>query len=456
MTTDTTAAIDAYLRQHVDRYVEELKMLCAQPSVSATGQGVEACADLVVDLLQKRGLTTRKVPYRGHPFIIGRLDGASDRTLMFYNHYDVQPPEPFDLWTSPPFEPTVRDGALYARGAADDKGEIIARLMAIDAALAANDGRLPCNLIFFLEGEEEIGSPHVADFVLEHRADLRCDAAIWEVGSIDPSGRPVSTLGARGILGVEITVETLGRDAHSGMAHLLPSAAWRLVRLLNQLKDDQERILIPGFYDEALPVSARDLALLDDQPDHEAVMRETYGLSAFTGGRTYRDAARAIFQPTCNIQGITTGYQGGGMKTVIPARASVKIDFRLVPGQRPDDIFDKLRRWLDTTGYADAELTRYGSMLPYKVDPDDPFVQMAARAAEEVHGLPAMLTPTAGGSSPMYAVGGPFNAPIVFAGVSYWDNRGHAPDEHVRLADLLNGARHVARILDRFGRAGDG
>ncbi len=230
--TETSSRIDAYLRQHLDRSLAETMRLCAQPSVSARSEGTHACAQLVAEMLRERGFDVRLIDTPLHPVVVGRLAGHSPRTLMFYNHYDVQPPEPLDLWTTPPFEPQVRDGALYARGAKDDKGEFVARLAAVDAVRAAHDGELPCGVLFVVEGQEEIGSPHIPEFVRENLDLLACDGALWEEGGITPDGRTVNLLGVRGCVGVELTLTALKRDAHSGGANVLPNAAWQLVRLL--------------------------------------------------------------------------------------------------------------------------------------------------------------------------------------------------------------------------------
>lgn len=450
MTANT--ALDTFLSDRLDHYLAETARLCAQPSVSARQEGTRECAALTRTILEAHGLAVQSFETPGNPVLVGRADGASRRTLLFYNHYDVQPPEPLELWTTPPYSPTVRAGALYARGAKDDKGELIARLAALDAVRAAHGGTLPCGVTFVVEGEEEVGSPHIAPFVLEHLDLLRADASIWEEGGTDMDGRPGTSLGRRGVLGVELGTTTLSRDAHSGNAHILPNAAWRLLRALATLKDPDERILIPGFYDRVKPPTPLDLELLDALPDRDAWMRAEFGVREFVGGLHGDELDRAVFNPTCNIQGITTGYQGAGMKTVIPARATAKLDFRLVPDQDPDDVFARLRAHLDEQGYADIALTRFGAMWPDKAPADHPFVALAARTAEDVYGLPYQLTPLVGGSSPVYAFARPLgNIPVIAAGVGRGiTNRTHSPDEHVRLDDFLNGARHIARILDGF------
>ncbi len=441
---------DAFLQAGVDRYIAETTRLCAQPSVSATREGTHECAGLVAEVLTQHGFQVERFPTPGNPIIVGRATGRSHRTLLFYNHYDVQPPEPLELWTTPPFDPAVRDGALYARGAKDDKGEFVARLAAVDSVRAAHGGALPCGVTFVVEGEEEIGSPHIAQFVREHVDLLKSHGAIWEEGGVGPTGRPELSLGRRGVLDVELSVETMRADAHSGQAHILPNAAWRLLRALDTVKGPDERIRIPGFYDRALPPSAQDLELLGALPDAEAWRRETYGVKAFVRGLTGKALDRAVFEPTCNIQGLTAGYQGAGMKTVIPARASAKLDFRLVPDQDPKDIFARLRAHLDAQGFSDVAVTWHGAMWPSKVPADDPLVELTKRTAQEVYGQPSVLTPMGGGSSPVYAFARPLGIPVVTAGVGYANNHTHAPDEHVRLGDFVSAARHIARIVNGF------
>lgn len=449
--TDQNAPIDSYLETHLNDYIAETARLCSVPSVSANGgPPMATCAALVADLLRAHGFAVEQVPTAGNPIVVGRAAGKSERTLLFYNHYDVQPAEPLDLWTAPPFEPQVRDGALYARGAKDDKGEFVARLAAVDAVRAAHGGELPCGVLFVVEGEEEIGSPHIVQFVQGHKDQLRCHASIWEEGGTNAEGRQVASLGRRGILYVELEAETMVHDAHSGGASVLPNAAWRLLWALNTLREDDARIRIPGFYDAVIPPSQADLDLIEALPSDEATMRAEYGVRDFVNGRTGDSFRRAVFDPTCNVAGITAGYQGEGMKTVIPARATAKVDFRLVPDQDPDDILAKLRAHLDAEGFADVKVRRLGAMWPDKADPNDPFIALAARTGSEVYGLDTRLVPMSGGSSPVYAFARPLGIPVITAGLGYPGSRTHAPDENIRLPDFLLAARHLARILDGF------
>lgn len=444
--------IDAYLKENLNKYIDETARLCAQPSVSARSEGTKDCAPLVAEILRAHGFEVHSfdTPDNGNPIIVGKARGKSARTMLCYNHYDVQPPEPLELWTTPPYQPTVRDGALYARGSKDDKGELIARLAAVDALRASNGGELPIGVTFVVEGEEEIGSPHIAQFVQEHKELLKSHCAIWEEGGIDSEGRPVISLGRRGVLGVELEVKTIARDAHSGSGHLLPSAAWRMVWALATLKGADEKIRIPGFYDAVEPPSATDLKIIAERPSDEERMKKDYAIQGFLRGVTGEAYKGAVFQPTCNIQGITTGYQGPGNKTVIPALATAKLDFRLVPNQDPTDIFEKLKKHLVKEGFADVNVNWNGAMWPSRQDPNDAAVKLHASTGKQVYGKDAVMIPMGGGSSPVYAFAGPLNIPVISPGVGYDGSRTHSPNENLRLEDFYNAARHIARILDEF------
>ena len=448
--SDHFASVDRYIEDHLDDWVAELTRVCAVPSVSARHEGHDECAEVVADLIRRRGFETRVERTDGHPIVLAHAKGANPgRTMLFYNHYDVQPAEPLELWDSAPFEAEVRDGRLYARGAKDDKGELVSRLAAVDALLDAG-GTLPCNVTWLVEGEEEVGSRSLTPFVEGHLDELACDGAIWEEGGLDAEGRPLLTLGARGMLYVELHARTLARDGHSGSANLLPNAAWRLVWALSTLKGQDERVLISGFYDGVRPISDRQRALLESLPSQEEGYRESFGLERLLLDRTGVAVSAAPFEPTCNIAGLTSGYQGPGGKTIVPARASVKIDFRLVPDQDPLDICEKLRRHLDAGGFGDVELVVLGPERPGVVDPDAPLVRLCAETAEEVYGTPALITPLMGGTTPMFLFT-ERGVPVVNPGVGFGSsNLTHSPNENVRLVDLQNSARHVARLLVRF------
>ena len=449
---DNYQPINHYLETHLDESVAELSRLCAQPSVAAQNWGLSECAALVAEMLQKRGFLVEILPTAGAPVVLGELKGLSDKTLLFYNHYDVQPPEPLELWETPPFEPTLKDGKLFARGVSDDKAHITSRLFAIDAILA-NQPQLPCTIKFIIEGEEEISSVHLKDFIYQHADRLKADACIWEFGGVDHREVPVQYLGLRGICYVELSVETASQDVHSGLGgSIFPNAAWRLVWALNSLKGPDEHIRLPGHYDNVKPPSARDRELMDALPETSGEYHTRYGVESFlkglTGGVDLR--LEEVFQPTCTICGLTSGYQGVGSKTVLPARASAKVDFRLVPDQTPEQVLTALRAHLDAEGFSDVHINFLGGEAPARTDPDDPFVKLVVDTALPVYGAPMQIIPLSGGSGPNHPFVHHLKLPVATAGVGYPGTNAHAPNENIRLDLYLKGAQHIARIIQEF------
>lgn len=444
--------IDQRIHDRLDASLAELARLCAQPSVSADGKGMRECATLVADMLRQRGFAVQILDTAGAPVVFGDRPGLSDRTLLFYNHYDVQPPEPLELWETPPFQPSIREGKMYARGVSDDKGHIECRLAALDALLEV-EGDLPCRIKFLVEGEEETGSVSLPGFVRGHKDLLAADGCIWEFGGVDHEGTPIQYAGLRGICYVELSVQSASRDAHSGLGgSIFANAAWRLTWALNSLKGPDERIRLPGFYDKARPPTRRDLELLALLPDDADELKTRYGLTGFIKGlRGGVDLQReAIFSPTCTICGLTSGYQGPGSKTVQPARASAKVDFRLVPDMHPDDVLAQLRAHLDAEGFPDIAIQDMGSEPPARTDPDDPFLQMVVRSAAEVYGRPQLITPMSGGSGPSHPFVHDLGLPVATAGVAYPGTQIHAPNENLVIDHFVSGVRHTARIVAKF------
>lgn len=442
--------------------LEELARLCAVPSVSAKGEGLDDCAELVAGLMLEHGLVPKTLPLLGGPPVVfaeARSPEPDTPTILFYNHYDVQPAEPLDLWESDPFTLTIRDDKAFARGAADDKGHIVSRLLALDAVREANGGHFPFHVKFLVEGEEEVGSPHLGVFVERNQELLKADACIWEEGGENDRGNPSLYCGMRGIAYFELSVKTLAYDAHSGVGgSLLPNAAWRLVWALATLKDSNERILLPGHYDHAVPASLRDLELLDALPENERFFREQFAIppGGFLGGKQTTGLEwqrRAVFEPTLTLCGIESGWQGPGAKTVLPAGARCKMDFRLVPDQDPDEVHRSLRAHFDARGFTDVVIQYLGGQKPARVNPDHPLVQLAARIGEEVYNKPAVIVPMVGGSGPMWWFSGFLGMPVTSPGVEYPGVRVHAPNEHIRLGDFSRGTRHLARLLARIGEA---
>jgi len=446
--------IDIYLEMNLDKSLDELGKLVSQPSISAQGIGLKECAGLVADMLRARGFTAEIMDTDGAPVVFAERKGKGNKTILFYNHYDVQPPEPLDLWDSPPFEPEIRDGKMYGRGISDDKGHIVSRLHAIDSIIAM-DGDIPCNIKFIVEGEEETASVHLHEFIRENKEKLKADACIWEFGGVDHRGVPMQYLGLRGICYVELSVRTAKIDVHSGTGgSIFPNAAWRLTWALSTLKGPDERIRIPGFYDDIIPPTDRDRELMVALPDVADVYKEMYGVKEFIKGLKGGTELKMeeVFTPTCTICGLTSGYQGPGSKTVQPAFASAKVDFRLVLGQKPEDILKKLRAHLDVEGFSDVEVNYLGGEPAAQTDPDDPFVRTVVRTAEEVFETPMDVVPMVGGSGPSYPFVHDLSLPVATAGLGYPDTRAHAPNENIRIDLYLKHAMHMARVIKEFAK----
>ena len=445
--------VDSFLESNLDKSLTELGRLVAQPSISAQKIGLHECAAMVADMLRARGFTATIHQTPGSPIVTAERKGKSDKTILFYNHYDVQPPEPLELWESPAFEPQIRDGKMYGRGVSDDKGHLVARLFALDALLA--EGDLPCNVKFIVEGEEETASVNMLAFVTGHKDILKADACVWEFGGVDHTDAPMQYLGLRGIQYVELSVDLLSTDVHSGLGgSIFPNAAWRLVWALNTLKGADEKILIPGFYDAVKPPSSRDRELFAALPDVEAEYKARYGVPYFIkdlkGGNELK--IEEVFSPTCTICGLTSGYQGPGSKTVLPARASAKVDFRLIPDQNPADILRKLRAHLDAHGFTDVKVTDLGGDAPARTDPDHPFIKLIVDAAKGVYDKPMALVPMVGGSGPNHPFVHDLGLPVATAGMGYPGTRTHAPNENIRIDLYLKHARHMARVMREFGK----
>jgi acetylornithine deacetylase/succinyl-diaminopimelate desuccinylase-like protein len=444
--------VDAAIKKQLDHTLDDLKRLCAQPSVAAQNLGMEECAELVKEMLIARGFEAQILPTDGHPVVFAERKGRSEKTLLFYNHYDVQPPEPLELWETPPFEPTIRDGKIYARGVSDDKGHFLCRLAAIDAILDV-EGELPCNVKFLVEGEEEIGSVNLRPFIEDHTDLLAADACVWEFGYVNDEGVPIQYAGLRGICYVELSVQSATRDSHSGTGgSIFPNAAWRLTWALNTLKTPDEHIRLPGFYDKVVPPTPRDLELLENLPDPRPEFLEQYGVDRFVKDiQTAPDLRREqIFSPTCTICGLTSGYQGPGSKTVLPAEARAKVDFRLVPDQDPQEVLLQLRNHLNDEGFEDIEVTFLGGEPPGRTDPEDPFLQLVVESARDVYGVPMLIQPMSGGSGPNHAFIHLLKVPVATAGVGYPGTNAHAPNENLVIEHFVAGVRHTARILVNF------
>ncbi|MGQ0571093.1 MAG: M20/M25/M40 family metallo-hydrolase [Armatimonadota bacterium] len=439
------------IRQQTDPALDLLRRLVRQPSVAATGDGLTECATLVRQAFEDAGARVDVHTAEGAaPIVIAEFPGANDRTLLFYNHYDVQPPDPLDEWTSPPFEPAVRNGRLYGRGVADNKGDLTTRLAAV-RALRTLHGRLPCRVVFFVEGEEEIGSVHFGSYVQAHTAALRADACIWEFGQRDVKERLQITLGIKGICYLDLELQATSRDLHSSLGAFVDGAATKMAWALASLKDPMTgRVLVEGFYDRVRQPSPRELEATRLIPFDEAELKQHVGVTRFIGGVSgFAAQVQLLYQPTCTVCGFESGYTGPGSKTVLPRRATAKVDFRLVPDQDPAEIRRLVQRHFERRGIA-MSVTLLGGERAYRTSLDDPFVSLVAATAREATGREIVVYPTSAGTGPMYDLGMALGIPIAGIGGGYWGSRGHAPDENIRLTDFEETILVMARLIERF------
>ncbi len=441
-------AVGAYVDAHAQEMLEQLKTLVRQPSISAQDVGVKECAELLAGMMRADGIDTQIMPTAGQPVVVGtgeRVEGAP--TVLIYGHYDVQPVDPLDAWHSPPFEPTIRDGRLWGRGTGDNKGQLLAQLLAYRAWRAVA-GRPPINITFIFEGEEESMSPHLAQFCRENRELLAADVVYTSDGPIHESGRYLVSLGVRGVLTIELEARGAKRDYHSGHGgNLLPNPAWELVHLLSTMRTPDGRILIEGFYDDVRPVEVAEQAAIDELPlDLPAYLanNEIPGLAAHPADNFFE---RFMFHPTLNVAGFTSGYGGQGTKTIIPSKAIVKIDMRLVIDQSADDIWAKFERHVRQHA-PNVVARRLGSMEPSRTPVSDPYVQVIARAVKRATGERPYVSPSSGGSLPDYAFTRDLGLPLIKVPYANPDEANHAPNENLELSRFYAGIKIAASVME--------
>jgi acetylornithine deacetylase/succinyl-diaminopimelate desuccinylase-like protein len=444
----------AHIEANRQRYFDELYALLRQPSIAAQGIGIDETAAIVARRLEQLGARVQVLRLPGAaPVVFGSI-GSGARTLLVYDHYDVQPPEPLDGWLSPAFEPTQRDGKLYARGVADNKGNLMLRLQAIESWLAT-EGELPITINFLVEGEEEIGSVHLEQFCHQYADLLRADGCLWETGGRNALENPTINCGAKGICYVELVVKGATYDLHSANATVVPNPAWRLTWALSTLKGSDERILIPGFYDRVRPPSEADLRALESIPlDDEALLAD-YGIESFLGGvRGIERLKTHLFSPTCTICGMVSGYTGKGSKTVLPSEARAKIDFRMVPDQDPNEIVKNLRAHLDANGFSDITILEFGHERAARSPTDALPTRAMAAAIREVYRQSPIIYPTMAGTGPMYPVCEALGTPVTSGcGTGYQGSLVHAPNENIRIADYWDAMRCMGAFLAAFAES---
>ena len=449
-----------FARQNHPRFLNELKELLRIPSVSTLPENKADCrrtAELLVAELTRIGMEgARLIETEGHPMVYAEwLKAPGKPTSLFYGHYDVQPAEPLDEWHTPPFEPTERDGNLYARGAADDKGQIWLQIKALESLLAST-GALPINVRVLLEGEEEIGGEGIAAFVASKPAELKADFALVCDTELFAPGLPTLCVGLRGMIYTEIEVKGAKNDLHSGMyGGAAPNPFISLAQMLAKLKDEEGRILIPGFYDEIIPPSPEELAAWHSLPFDEEHYRITeVGSPKLVGEAGFSVLERTWARPTLDVHGMPGGFTGAGAKTVIPARALAKVSMRLVPGMNPLRSFELYKKYVEQIAPTGVEVTvrLVHSGDPCLIPVDNPFVRAATKALKEVWNHETVFI-RSGGSIPIV---GDFDrhlgAPSVMMGFGLPDDNIHAPNEKFCLKNFELGIQSVIRFLEEAGR----
>ena len=453
-------AIIDFINSNRDRYVDELKTFLAIPSISALPQhrgDVRRCSEWTAEELRRIGLeNVRLIETPGYPVVYGDWLGAPGApTILFYGHYDVQPVDPLDLWESPPFEAAVREGEIYARGAADDKGQIFMHFKAVEAVMK-QVGRLPVNIKFILEGEEEVGSAHLDDFVREHKDQLAADVVVISDSPMFDRGVPSICYGLRGLVYFQIDLRGTKTDLHSGsFGGAVANPAFVLAQLLAQMKDRRGHVKIPGFYDEVRPLKEEERAEFKRLPFNEKRYRQDLGAPKLFGERDYTTLERVWARPTFEVNGLLSGFTAEGAKTVIPAVAMAKLSMRLVPDQDPDQVALLFEAYLKkvTPKTVELKITRMHGGKPWMTDFDNRFVQAAGRAIERAFGQRPVFN-REGGSIPVVSTFQEvLGLPSVLFGVGLPDENAHAPNEKLDLGNFHNGILASTFLYEEIGRA---
>lgn len=452
----TPSAIDlsdlfSYVDQREQLLLSRLIDYLRRPSISAYGEGIDEVAEYIANVMRQMGLTTRIMPTTGWPMVFAEYTAQPGApAVLLYGHYDVQPPDPLEEWVTPPFEPTIRDGRLYARGVGDNKGQHFAQLMALEAFLACR-GALPCNVKVLLEGEEEIGSPHMPEFIREHRDVLQSDLVIISDGPVHESGRSIISFGVRGVLDFELRARGANQDLHSGnWGGIVPNPLWTLVHLLATMKNERGEITIDGFYDHVQPLAQLEREALAKLPVDIDQVKRTLNLPCLDEPQERGYFERLSAWPTLTINGIHGGYGGPGSKTVLPREAVAKCDIRLVEAQTVEEILAKVQAHVQKHA-PEVSIISHGGMEPSKTPMDSPFTDLLRQAIIAAQGEDPLLVPAMGGSLPNYAFTKTMGIPAFGIPYANADEANHAPNENMEVARFFRGIKTGAAILAYLG-----
>lgn len=450
-------SVASYLRQNSDRFLEELKELLRIPTVSADPEckphmlrGAEFIHRQFADL----GFRSEIVPTSGHPIVYAEwIKAPGAPTVMVYGHYDVQPADPLDLWTTPPFEPTLRDGKLYARGATDDKGQMFTHIKSAEAWIRAS-GNLPLNLKYVIEGEEEVGSRNLEDFLAANKDRLQCDVAVISDTSQYAPGRPAITYGLRGIVAVEITLTGPGKDLHSGVfGGAVANPGTGIARMIASLHDDQERVRIPGFYDKVVALTDAERQQFRDLGFDEEAFKAEIGITEVAGEVGFSTIERRWARPTCEVNGLLSGYTGVGPKTIVPSKAMVKITCRLVPDQDPQALTEALHQYLKSQCPPSLrfQFETFHCCPAFVFDPTSPYIEAAAEAVREAWGVDRVCLIREGGSIPVVQTfKDVLGIDTLLLGWGLNTDNLHSPDEHFTVADFHRGIEASSRLWEKL------
>lgn len=443
---------DRYVERHARSFTERLQNICRMPSVAARGTGMRAIAETVEQLMQRVGMGTRSFKIGGgYPIIYGEC-GSGPKTFVVYGHYDVQPVGHLTEWSSGPFAATIQDGKLYARGASNSKGDLIARLAAVEA-YQKTFGKLPVTLRFIVEGEDGLGSPSLYRFTSEHADMLQADGCLWDEGSRDTRENPIVSLGFKGITFLELRSVGARSDLHSKWGAIVPNPAWRLVQALATITSPKGVITIDGFSSHIAPISDEDAEVLKSIELDEAGLKREFRIGGWV--RAMKGATLVkehIFGATCTICGIHTGHTEAGAKTVLPGTAMARLDFRLVPDLTAQIVVDLLRAHLDVRGFKDIEIVELGSAPLAKSSAKSRVARAVIDSTLEVYGKPALIYPMDPSSGPVGAVCGVSQPPTPIAsfGTSYAGSNPHGPDENIRIDDFLQSIKLIGRVIHKL------
>ena len=444
-----------FVDNNLNELISELQTLIRQPSVSAKNEGIEECAKLVAKILKKSGINSEilRIKKGVAPVVFAEVKSKKNphRTILFYNHYDVQPAEPFELWDDSPFSGKIKGNKIFGRGSSDDKGELITRIKAVEAFLKTQRD-VPCNVKFLIEGEEETGSANIDKYLKKYKKKFSCDGVIWEFGYVDSKNRPIVGLGMKGLLFVELIKEESKIDAHSSLAVIIKNPAWRLIEAVSSLRDSSGRILIKDWYKEVKPFSKKDIELLRAEPIDENSFKKEFGIRDFVGKKRGLELKKALAgNPTCNIAGMVSGYVGQGAKTVLPSKALIKIDFRLVPKMNPKKQIARLKKHLKRKGFGDIKIKVYHGEAAARTDPNEPFVKNVKSSADKIFGK-SILNVSNAGTGPMHSFVKYLQAPCISIGSTYIFSKIHSPNEFARIDLLKKTTKCICQILEKFGK----